>query len=72
MILEKRFSKYLPRIGITIFELKKSEATLEDAFIKLIDKQKTTKEKSKQEMKQDKKKEEVAKKENKKQKGGNQ
>lgn len=40
--------------GITIFELKKAEATLEDAFINLIDNQKVEKQKTKEEIKQEK------------------
>jgi len=47
----ERFAKS----GITIFELKKSEATLEEAFIGLIDKQKSVKVKSKEEAKKEKK-----------------
>ena len=35
--LRKRLFEVLPKQEITIFELKKSESTLEDAFIKLID-----------------------------------
>ncbi len=42
---------------ITIFELKKAEATLEDAFIGLIDSQKIEKEKTKKEIKQEKQEE---------------
>ena len=69
--------------GITIFELKKAEISLEDAFIDLIDNQKEeskkeenvkTKEeikKEKQEQKENKKKQkELKKTENKKEKGG--
>jgi len=64
--------------GITIFELKKAEATLEDAFINLIDNQKVEKPKTKDEIKQEKreikerqKEEKLKKKEEKnKQKGG--
>ncbi len=36
--LRKKLFEILPKKEITIFELKKSESTLEDAFIKLIDK----------------------------------
>jgi len=35
--LRKKLFEILPKEEITIFELKKNEATLEDAFIKLID-----------------------------------
>ena len=35
--LRKKLFEVLPKEEITIFELKKSEATLEEAFIKLID-----------------------------------
>lgn len=37
MDLRKKLFEILPKEEITIFELKKSESTLEDAFIKLID-----------------------------------
>lgn len=40
--------------GITIFELKKSETTLEEAFINLIDKQKVPEQKTKEEIKEEK------------------
>lgn len=40
--------------GITIFELKKAEATLEDAFINLIDNQAVEKPKTKEELKREK------------------
>ena len=43
--------------GITIFELKKAEATLEEAFIGLIDSQKVEKEKTKEEIKKEKQEE---------------
>lgn len=39
--LRKKLFDILPKENITIFELKKSESTLEDAFIKLIDNAKT-------------------------------
>ena len=42
MDLRKKLFEVLPKQEITIFELKKSESTLEDAFIKLIDSDKTT------------------------------
>lgn len=65
--------------AITIFELKKSETTLEEAFINLIDKQKVPEPKTKEEIKQEKQeikeKEKQAKQEKKEQqkgkKGGN-
>ena len=38
--LRKKIFEVFPKEGITIFELKKSETTLEDAFIKLIDTEK--------------------------------
>ena len=40
--LRKQLFDLLPKMDIVIFELKKSETTLEDAFIKLIDKVKET------------------------------
>lgn len=75
--IRKEIFEIFAKNGITIFELKKSEATLEDAFINLIDKQKLPKEEAKKEKKQkteNKKektvKEEGKKEQNKKQKGG--
>ena len=58
--LRKKLFEILPKEEITIFELKKSEATLEDAFIKLIDdSQKAEKEVEKvQDINQEEKKEE--------------
>lgn len=58
--IRKSLFDILPKENITIFELKKAESTLEDAFIKLLD---TTEEKV--EKKEDKKTK------NKKEKGGN-
>ena len=37
--IRKEIFEVFAKNGITIFELKKSEATLEEAFISLIDKQ---------------------------------
>ena len=45
--LRKKLFEILPKEGIVIFELKKTENTLEDAFIKLIDNSKTDKNKEK-------------------------
>lgn len=50
--IRKEIFDVFAKSGITIFELKKSEATLEDAFISLIDKQKLPEEKNKKETKQ--------------------
>ena len=41
--LRKKLFEILPKEEITIFELKKTETTLEDAFIKLIDTKKEEK-----------------------------
>ena len=41
--LRKKLFEVLPKQDITIFELKKTESTLEDAFIKLIDTKKEEK-----------------------------
>lgn len=56
--IRKNLFDVLPKQGITIFELKKAESTLEDAFIKLIDnnsnkeqKEKTKKDKSEKKQK---------------------
>ncbi len=70
--VRKSLFEILPKEGITIFELKKAEMTLEDAFIKLVD---TTTEKNKdkkESKKQESKKEESKKQEKKKktEKGG--
>lgn len=54
--VRKSLFEVLPKEGITIFELKKAESTLEDAFIKLVDKE-TNKEENKNEKKKDKKQE---------------
>lgn len=58
--LRKKIFEILPKQDITIFELKKDESTLEDAFIKLIDsdkKENTNKEESKEKIKEKKIKE---------------
>ena len=82
--LRKKLFEILPKQEITIFELKKSESTLEDAFIKLIDnateeviseepvKDKEKIKKEKEEKKQEKAKQKKMKKEEKenKKKGG--
>ena len=85
MDLRKKLFEVLPKQEITIFELKKSESTLEDAFIKLIDttssqtveepvKDKATikaeKKEEKAKAKEEKAKEKQAKKEENKKKGG--
>lgn len=57
--IRKNLSQILPKEDITIFELKKAETTLEDAFIKLVDKEtKQVEQKDKKEnnKKEDKKK----------------
>ena len=64
--LRKKLFEVLPKEEITIFELKKSETTLEDAFIKLIDDKKQNNNVEKEENKKAKRKN---KKEN-KQEGG--
>lgn len=74
--LRKKLFEILPKQEITIFELKKSESTLEDAFIKLIDtssekeikepsKDKELLKKEKEQKKQERKKEKQSKKEQK-------
>ena len=66
--LRKKIFEILPKQDITIFELKKDESTLEDAFIKLIDsdkKENTNKEESKEKIKEKKIKEKEAKKQSK-------
>ncbi len=79
--LRKILFEVLPKEEITIFELKKNEATLEEAFIKLIDsnddepqiieeKSKEDKKKENKEKKQKEKEEKRKNKENKKEKGG--
>ena len=71
--LRKKIFEILPKQDITIFELKKDESTLEDAFIKLIDsdkKENTNKEESKEKIKQKKIKEKEVKKAKKQSKGG--
>ena len=65
--LRKKIFEILPKQDITIFELKKDESTLEDAFIKLIDsdkKENTNKEESKEKIKEKKIKEKEEKKVN--------
>jgi ABC-2 type transport system ATP-binding protein len=71
--LRKKIFEILPKQDITIFELKKDESTLEDAFIKLIDsdkKENTNKEESKEKIKEKKIKEKKEKKAKKQSKGG--
>ena len=71
--LRKKIFEILPKQDITIFELKKDETTLEDAFIKLIDsdkKENTNKEESKEKIKEKKIKEKEEKKAKKQSKGG--
>ena len=71
--LRKKIFEILPKQDITIFELKKDESTLEDAFIKLIDsdkKENTHKEESKEKIKEKKIKEKEEKKAKKQSKGG--
>ena len=62
--LRKKLFEVLPKEEIVIFELKKTETTLEDAFMKLVNttKQENTVKKSKKEDKQKKTKEEKSKK----------
>lgn len=52
--IRKEIFEVFAKNGITIFELKKSETTLEEAFINLIDTQKVPEEKTKEELKQEK------------------
>ena len=71
--LRKKIFEILPKQDIIIFELKKDESTLEDAFIKLIDsdkKENTNKEESKEKIKEKKIKEKEEKKAKKQSKGG--
>lgn len=71
--LRKKLFEILPKQDITIFELKKDESTLEDAFIKLIEsdkKENTNKEESKEKIKEKKIKEKEEKKAKKQSKGG--
>ena len=49
--LRKKLFEILPKEEIVIFELKKTETTLEDAFIKLIDNTKAIENKKKEEKK---------------------
>lgn len=53
--LRKKLFEILPKEEITIFELKKTENTLEEAFIKLIDTKDTSKENKKTSKKEEKK-----------------
>lgn len=53
--LRKKLFNILPKEEITIFELKKTESTLEDAFIKLIDTKSSTKPKEKTKNKEENK-----------------
>lgn len=69
--IRKEIFAEFAKASITIFELKKSEATLEDAFINLIDKQKVPAEKSKEEIKKEKKAKKEEKKADKKEKSDN-
>ncbi len=55
--IRKNIFENFAKNGITIFELKKSEATLEEAFLNLIDKQKLPKEEKKKEKIENKSKE---------------
>ena len=68
--LRKKLFEVLPKEEITIFELKKDESTLEDAFIKLIDSAKQEPEETKEEKKQRKLEEKEQKKKEKNKKGG--
>ena len=68
--IRKEIFEVFAKSGITIFELKKSETTLEDAFIDLINKQKIEKPKTKEEIKEEKKKEKSKNKSAKNKKGG--
>jgi len=80
--LRKKIIEILPKENITIFELKKAEVSLEDAFIKLIEEEKTVEpkeqknekeqkdEKVKDEKVKDKKEKSKKEKVNKKEKGG--
>ena len=58
--VRKSLFEVLPKEGITIFELKKAESTLEDAFIKLVDEE--TEKQEKRESKKDKSKQKQEKK----------
>lgn len=72
--VRKALFEILPKEGITIFELKKAETTLEDAFIKLVDKETSKQEEiieentkaNKKKEKENKKKQEESNKEEKK------
>ena len=67
--VRKALFEILPKEGITIFELKKAETTLEDAFIKLVDNISSKEEKIEDKKQENKKEDKVVKKE--KKKGGN-
>lgn len=67
--IRKDIFEVFAKNNITIFELKKNETTLEDAFVNLIDKQKVEKIKTKEEIKKEKK--EIKEKEKANKKGGN-
>ena len=71
--LRKKLFEILPKEEIVIFELKKTETTLEDAFIKLIDASKidVNNKKSKKEEKKEKKQAELESKKEKKQEAKN-
>lgn len=64
--IRKEIFEVFAKNGITIFELKKSEATLEEAFINLIDKQKEEAIKTKEEIKKEKQEKKQKEKQNKK------
>lgn len=53
--IRKLLFEKLPKEGITIFELKKAETTLEDAFIKLVDKTSSKQHEASKEKKKEKK-----------------
>ena len=63
--IRKEIFSNFAKNGITIFELKKAETTLEDAFIGLIDSQKEEKIKTKAEIKKEKQEEKQKEKEEK-------
>ncbi len=74
--IRKEIFSVFAKNGMTIFELKKAEATLEDVFVDLIEKQKVEPTKTKEEIKEENKKakakakEEKAKQKEEKKKGG--
>ena len=67
--IRKKLFDILPKKEITIFELKKAEASLEDAFIKLVDKE-IEKDSKEENQKQNSKKEQNKKKKEAKKEGG--